>query len=235
MIYGSRHSLIHDPIHRFIARRHFHSSQGELLMQPLSRRSRVIPAALVVAVLAAACGKKPQPAPPPAPAAAPQPAGPNQDSIDAARRDSIARAQRIADSLRAEQDRMAAALAAARNTITQLIYFDYNKADLTDQDKATLDAKIPVLNANPGLRIRVAGNCDARGSDEYNLALGQRRAAAAKRYLTDHGVDASRIDVISYGKERPVAQGDTEEAYAQNRNDQFEITAGGDNIKAAGK
>jgi peptidoglycan-associated lipoprotein len=205
-------------------------------MQPVSRRSRVIPATLLVAALAAACGKKPQPAPTPAPQAAPPaPAGPNQDSIDAARRDSIARAQRIADSLRAEQDRLAAAMAAARNTITQLVYFDFNKSDLTDQDKATLDAKIPVLNANPGLRIRVAGNCDARGSDEYNLALGQRRASEAKRYLVAHGVDAARIDVISYGKERPIAQGDTEEAYAQNRNDQFEITAGGDNIKAAGE
>jgi peptidoglycan-associated lipoprotein len=204
-------------------------------MQPLSRRSRVIPAMVLLAASAAACGKKPQPAPAPAPAAAPTQAGPNQDSLDAARRDSIARAQRIADSLRAEQDRGAAALAAARNTITQLIYFDFNKSDLTDQDKSTLDAKIPVLNANPSLRIRVAGNCDARGSDEYNLALGQRRASSAKRYLVDHGVDAARIDVISYGKERPVAQGDNEEAYAQNRNDQFEITAGGDNIKAAGK
>jgi peptidoglycan-associated lipoprotein len=205
-------------------------------MQPSARRSRVIPAMVLVLAALAACGKKPQPAPAPAPAAAPAaPAGPNQDSIDAARRDSIARAQRLADSLRAEQDRMAAAMAAARNTITQLIYFDFNKSDLTDQDKATLDAKIPVLNANPSLHIRVAGNCDARGSDEFNLALGQRRASSAKRYLVDHGVDASRIDVISYGKERPVAQGDTEEAYAQNRNDQFEITAGGDNIKAAGK
>jgi peptidoglycan-associated lipoprotein len=205
-------------------------------MHLLSRPSRVIPALIVVAAAAAACGKKPAPAPPPAPTTGQtRPGGMNQDSIDAARRDSIARAQRIADSLRAEQDRMAAALAAARNTITQLIYFDFNKSDLTDQDKATLDAKIPVLQANPGLRIRVAGNCDARGSDEFNLALGQRRAASAKRYLVDHGVDASRIDVISYGKERPVANGDTEEAYAQNRNDQFEITAGGDNIKAAGK
>jgi peptidoglycan-associated lipoprotein len=205
-------------------------------MQPSARRSRVIPATILGLAALAACGKKPAPAPAPAPAAAPAaPSGPNQDSIDAARRDSIARAQRLADSLRAEQDRMAAAMAAARNTVTQLIYFDFNKSDLTDQDKATLDAKIPVLNANPGLHIRVAGNCDARGSDEFNLALGQRRASSAKRYLVDHGVDASRIDVISYGKERPVAQGDTEEAYAQNRNDQFEITAGGDNIKAAGK
>src|SRR5271156_3980397 len=132
-------------------------------MQPSARRSRVIPTLVLVVAgtaFAAACGKKPQPAPTPTPAApTARPAGPNQDSIDAARRDSIARAQRLADSLRAEQDRLAAAMAAARNTITQLIYFDFNKSDLTDQDKATLDAKIPVLNANPGLRIRVAGNC----------------------------------------------------------------------------
>jgi peptidoglycan-associated lipoprotein len=200
------------------------------------RSYRVAPTLVVLGLAAAAaCAKK---APPPAPAPAPaQPTatGPNQDSIDAARRDSIARAQRLADSLRAEQDRLAAAIAAARNTITQLIYFDFDKSDLSDQDKATLDAKIPILNANPSLHIRVAGNCDARGSDEYNLALGQRRASAAKRYLTDHGVDASRVDVISYGKEKPIAQGDTEEAYAQNRNDQFEITAGGDNIRTAGQ
>jgi peptidoglycan-associated lipoprotein len=200
------------------------------------RSSRVAPTLVVFGLAAAAaCAKKtPPPAPAPAPAPA-QAAGPNQDSIDAARRDSIARAQRMADSLRAEQDRLAAAIAAARNTITQLIYFDFDKSDLSDQDKATLDAKIPILNANPSLHIRVGGNCDARGSDEYNLALGQRRAAAAKRYLTDHGVDASRVDVISYGKEKPIAQGDTEEAYAQNRNDQFEITAGGDNIRTAGQ
>ena len=83
------------------------------------------------------------------------------------------------------------------------------------------------------MRIRIAGNCDARGSDEYNLALGQRRAAAAKRYLSDHGVDASRIDIISYGRERPAVEGDTEDAYAKNRRDEFEITAGADNIKPA--
>jgi peptidoglycan-associated lipoprotein len=202
----------------------------------MTRLSRVVPPGviLIAAAVAACGGKKPAPQTAPTPAATP-PAGPNTDSIDAARRDSIARAQRIADSLRAEQDRLAAAVAAARNTITAMIYFDFDKSDLSDQDKASLDQKIPILNANPGLRIRVAGNCDERGSDEYNLALGQRRAASAKRYLTDHGVDGSRVDVISYGKERPVAQGHDEGAWAQNRNDQFEITAGGDNLRTAGQ
>jgi peptidoglycan-associated lipoprotein len=203
----------------------------------MTRLSRVVPPGviLIAAAVAACGGSKPQPQTTPAPAQPAQPSGPNQDSIDAARRDSIARAQRIADSLRAEQDRLAAAVAAARNTITAMIYFDLDKSDITDQDKASLDQKVPILNANPGLRIRVAGNCDERGSDEYNLALGQRRAAAAKRYLTDHGVDGGRVDVISYGKERPVAQGHDEGAWAQNRNDQFEITAGGDNLRTAGQ
>src|SRR5581483_5906522 len=203
----------------------------------MTRLSRVVPFSVILtaAGVAAACGgSKPTPAPTPAAAPA-QSSGPNTDSLDAARRDSIARAQRIADSLRAEQDRLAAAVAAARNTITAMIYFDLDKSDLTDQDKASLDQKIPILNANAALRIRVAGNCDERGSDEYNLALGQRRAAAAKRYLTDHGVAGGRIDVISYGKERPVAQGHDEGSWAQNRNDQFEITAGGDNLRTAGQ
>jgi peptidoglycan-associated lipoprotein len=189
---------------------------------------------LIAAAVAAACGGS-KPTPAPTPASTPTASGPNTDSIDQARRDSIARAQRIADSLRAEQDRLAAGVASARNTITAMIYFDLDKSDLTDQDKASLDQKIPILNANAGLRIRVGGNCDERGSDEYNLALGQRRAAAAKRYLTDHGVDGGRIDVISYGKERPVAQGHDEGSWAQNRNAQFEITAGGDNLRTAGQ
>lgn len=196
----------------------------------MTRWSRLASLTVLAGAAAVACHKTPPPAPAPAPQA---PAGPNQDSINRARQDSLARAQRIADSIQAERDRMAAAIASARNTIMAPIYFDFDKADLSDQAKATLDAKIPILNANPGLRIRTAGNCNARGSDEYNLALGQRRAAAAKRYLTEHGVDGSRVDVISYGKERPVAPGDTEDAYAKNRNDQFEITAGGDNIKVA--
>jgi peptidoglycan-associated lipoprotein len=114
-----------------------------------------------------------------------------------------------------------------------VIHFDFDRSDITDEAKSTLDAKVPVLNANPAVRIRVAGHTDSRGSDEYNLALGQRRAAAAKRYLTQRGVDASRIDVISYGEERPAAQGEDESAWSQNRRDEFEITAGGDNITAA--
>ncbi len=188
------------------------------------------PLLLAAAAAVAACS---HPAPPPAPAPQQTAAAP---TIDSSRiRDSLANAKRIADSLAAERDREGAAVAAARNTLLAKIYFDFDKSDLTDQDRATLDAKIPILNGNPGLRLRIEGNCDKRASDEYNLALGQRRAAAAKRYLTEHGVDGARLDVISYGSERPVAEGDTEEAYAQNRRDEFVITAGGDNLKTVSR
>jgi peptidoglycan-associated lipoprotein len=116
--------------------------------------------------------------------------------------------------------------------LTQVIYFDFDSDVLSDEAKSALDAKIPVLNANTGIRIRVAGNTDERGSDEYNLALGQRRAASAKRYLNQHGIADDRIDVISYGEERPVADGHDESAWSQNRRDEFEVTAGADNIQA---
>ncbi len=93
-----------------------------------------------------------------------------------------------------------------------LRFFDFDRAQLSSSDQSTLDAKIPIFRASPALRIRIAGNCDERGSDEYNLALGQRRAVAAKRYLAYHGIDASRIETVSYGKERPIAAGHDEAA-----------------------
>ncbi|MFM8780978.1 MAG: OmpA family protein, partial [Gemmatimonadota bacterium] len=77
------------------------------------------------------------------------------------------------------------------------------------------------------IRIRVAGHTDERGSDEYNIALGMRRAAAAKRYLVDLGIAESRIAVVSFGEERPLNTESTEAAWAQNRRDEFEIVAGG--------
>jgi len=115
---------------------------------------------------------------------------------------------------------------AIRSALTQMTFFAFDRSELTDQDQTTLAAKVPILAANPTVAIRVAGNCDDRGSDEYNLALGQRRAESAKRYLTEHGIATTRVTTISYGKERPISAGDNEASWAQNRNDQFEITSG---------
>jgi peptidoglycan-associated lipoprotein len=115
--------------------------------------------------------------------------------------------------------------------ITGPIYFDFDKSTIRPDAAATLDKKIPWLQANPGMRIRIEGNADERGSDEYNLALGQRRAASAKRYLVDHGIAADRFDLVSYGEERPVCTEHNEACWQQNRRDDFRIvTIGSDRI-----
>jgi peptidoglycan-associated lipoprotein len=80
--------------------------------------------------------------------------------------------------------------------------------------------------------IRIAGHTDERGSDEYNLALGQRRAAAVKAYLVQHGIADARIATVSYGEEHPIAQGSDESAYSQNRRAEFDITSGGNNLRS---
>ena len=199
---------------------------------------------LVVAGLAvaavAACGGGPKPATTPAPT-------PNADSITAAeraRQDSIAAAQADAERrAREEAERVArqraadsAAAAAAtttdvKNMLATMIHFDFDKSDIKSDDVGTLDQKVAILQANPGLRVRISGHCDERGSDEYNLALGNRRANRAKEYLVQHGIDAGRVETGSYGEERPLAQGHDESAWAQNRRDEFEILAGGDVLK----
>jgi peptidoglycan-associated lipoprotein len=205
-------------------------------MMRTSRIAVMTIATLSVATLSA-CHKTPPPAPAPVPAAR------TTDSADAARRAEEARLrQQEADRLaRARADSIARAEAMARDaasaaaslraTLTATVHFDYDQADLRPDDKAALDAKIPILQANTGVTLRISGHTDERGSDEYNLALGQRRAAAAKAYLVQHGIADARIETISYGEERPVAQGSDEAAYAQNRRAEFEITAGGNNLR----
>jgi peptidoglycan-associated lipoprotein len=160
---------------------------------------------------------QPEPAPAPVPAPAPAPTV-NQDSID--------RANRLRDSLAAAER----ALAEARALLNAPIYFDFDKSEIRSDAKSALDAKLPLLKANPSMKIRIEGNTDSRGSNEYNMALGLRRANAARRYLASQGIEAARFDVVSYGEERPVDQGTTEDAYQKNRRDDFVITVGSDNI-----
>lgn len=129
-------------------------------------------------------------------------------------------------------DAAAARVAAARAAVLSTIYFEYDADELRDDARANLDEKVRILNANPGVSIRIAGHCDDRGSDEYNIALGRRRAETAKRYLTDHGIDASRISTATFGREHPAVQGTGEEVWAKNRRDEFQIISGGDQLKA---
>jgi peptidoglycan-associated lipoprotein len=98
------------------------------------------------------------------------------------------------------------------------IFFDTDRNMLTPQATATLDRQASWMQQYPQVNVWVAGNCDERGTEEYNLALGQRRAAADRDYLVAHGINRSRIETISYGKSRPIDAASTPEAWAQNRN-----------------
>jgi len=198
--------------------------------------TRALPLVLVMFSAAVMDACKKAPPPPPAPAV-------DSAAIRAAREDSIrmenqrraaaaedARRRAAQDSI----DRANAAMEASRrdsemlrSTVAAAINFDFDKSDLRDDAKANLDGKIPILLANSNVTIRVSGHADERGSSEYNLALGQRRAAAAKRYLVERGVAESRVETTIFGEERPVCTESNEGCWAQNRRDEFEITAGG--------
>ena len=147
------------------------------------------------------------------------------DALARARADSIARANAEAETARRNSEML-------RGTVMAGINFDFDRSDLRDDAKAALDAKIPILMANSGVTIRISGHADERGSSEYNLALGTRRAAAAKRYLVERGIAEGRIETVTQGEERPICTESSENCWAQNRRDEFEITAGGPMLTA---
>ena len=118
-----------------------------------------------------------------------------------------------ASSSSATVDSVADKLAAVGNTV----YFGYDSAVLDGNSQATLFRQAAFLKANPSLTVTIEGHCDERGTREYNLALGERRAAAARDYLLAQGIDPARIRVISYGKERPVAAGSIETSWSKIR------------------
>jgi len=98
------------------------------------------------------------------------------------------------------------------------VFYGFNTSSLSSEAQATLEKQSGWLGRYPQVNVQVAGNCDERGTEEYNLALGQRRANAARDYLVARGVSTGRISTISYGKDRPTALGSNEESWAQNRN-----------------
>lgn len=117
----------------------------------------------------------------------------------------------------------------AVKTVRERIRYEFDESDITDEAAETLQRKAEVLRENPGLRIVIEGHCDERGSNEYNMALGQRRAEAAVNYLLDAGVpEESIVRTVSYGEERPLVDQSDEEAWAMNRRAEFVIQELGD-------
>ncbi|MCI0436158.1 MAG: OmpA family protein [Gemmatimonadetes bacterium] len=172
------------------------------------RRVTQFGSAVLFVLMAAACGRKPQPeqAAPPAqnPPATPsqRPGGGNGDEAAA----------------RAEQLRRMQA------SLEEMVFFEYDRAELSQAAQATLNAKLPILRTESGVRLRIDGHADERGSLEYNLALGMRRAQAVREYLTGFGIVASRLAVESFGEDRPLDVAHSESAWSRNRRAEFGVS-----------
>lgn len=120
---------------------------------------------------------------------------------------------------REESEAMARERASAAASGLQPIYFDFDQSSIRNDARDVLKADADWLKANPQAKVRIEGNCDERGTREYNQALGQRRATSAKKYLVDMGVSAKRISLISYGKEKPFCSDSSEGCWQKNRRD----------------
>lgn len=123
----------------------------------------------------------------------------------------------------ADQQATKASAATHLQSALEKIYFDFDAATLSEAARSTLTKNASALMKESAARIRIEGSCDERGSAEYNLALGERRAKSAQQYLISLGVKADRLATISYGKEKPAVQGSSEAAMAKNRRDEFVV------------
>lgn len=184
-------------------------------------------------LMVGACGGDPPPPPPPPPAM------PDQDSL---RRynDSVANAEAERRRLAAEREAAAAAererqrlIAEARTTLEAMVFFDYDMSEIRADAQTALRAKADILRASPQVQLRIEGHADERGSTEYNMALGNRRAEAIRTALVGFGLAANRFEIVSFGEGRPLQQGSNEAAWARNRRGQFVITAGANAINPA--
>jgi peptidoglycan-associated lipoprotein len=199
------------------------------------RHRTFVVTALAVTMMLGACRKEP---PPP-----PEPTGPTAEELAEMERqriaDSIAAAEAAAERARlaaereAEEARMRA-ITDATNTLLERVHFDYDMAEIRPDAERLLRAKLGILRASPAVRMRIEGHCDERGSNEYNQALGNRRAQAIIDYFTNFGLDASRFTLVSFGEERPLMNRSDENAWAMNRRGEFIITAGRDQINPGG-
>lgn len=169
--------------------------------------------AVVVSAALTACASHPKPPPTPYREAAP-PAGPPSPSYPAPAPGEVS-SQPLPGTV---QDFVI--------NVGDRVYFDFDEATIRADARPILEAQAGWLQRYPGVRVRIEGNCDERGTREYNFALGARRADAVREFLSDHGVALGRISTVSYGKERPIDPGHDEAAWAKNRNTHTDIVEG---------
>ena len=144
------------------------------------------------------------------------------DSLARIKAEEEARARAEAEA-KAKAEAEARAKEIARRTFSE-VRFDYDRHNIRDDQKATLAEHVKKLNDNPEFQVTIEGHCDERGTIEYNLALGQRRADSHQKFLVKAGIDAGRLGTISYGKERPVDPGHDEMAWSKNRRTETRVT-----------
>lgn len=178
--------------------------------------------AVLALMVVAGCGKKPAPE---AVVPVAEPQAERNGSDDEARRRAEEEARRRAAEEEARR---------ARTTLEEMVFFDYDESALRNDSRAILDAKLPILRADPSIRIRIEGHADDRGSTEYNLALGMRRAETVRDYLVGYGIAGDRLSVASYGEERPLVTGSGEQSWARNRRGEFAVS-GGPVVAGAGR
>lgn len=132
--------------------------------------------------------------------------------------------QEVAPQATAVQEATASPAEVKLQSQLETVYFDFDSSNLSESTRSRLSKNASELKKVPTAKIRIEGNCDERGSAEYNLALGERRARSAQQYLTTLGIEPDRLSIISYGKEKPAVKGDNEAAWAKNRRDEFVVT-----------
>jgi peptidoglycan-associated lipoprotein len=180
----------------------------------MTHRRLAVPV-LVAAFWAMAC--RGDPPPPPAP--------PVEEVVEMP--DTAGQGERARqDSIRRAEEARAAARATAVASLSEAVYFDYDMSEIRPDAQQVLREKVEILRASPDVQMRIEGHADERGSTEYNLALGQRRAESVRLFLTDFGLNASRFSIVSYGEERPAVNQSNETAWARNRRAEFVVTAG---------
>jgi len=181
----------------------------------MKKTALILLAAAAVAI-APACGKKPAPAPPPPPPVAPEAPPPAPPPPPRAEAPPVVDEYARLKAMSAEE--------IEKSGLLGEVFFDFDKSEIRDQDRATLAKNAEALKRFDFLRVTVEGHCDERGTVEYNLALGERRARAAYDYLVSLGVPAARLKTVSYGKEVPVCQASNEDCWQRNRRAHFTVT-----------
>jgi len=180
---------------------------------------------LAVALLATGCSrnKAASAAPTPKTASADQAASQAAEQEAAKLREE---SDRAAAAERLEAERAAGDRELAKAALTTPVQFEFDRSEITEEGIRLLDQKVEALQKNPTIRIRIEGNADDYGSDEYNMVLSQRRAAVVNRYFTERGIDASRLQIVSFGEERPVCTDRDEGCRSRNRRDEFVVLSG---------